>query len=320
MSETTSGDEAGSNRPGWRVARGVRRGVGGRPVQPDDRVGSSDGTSAPNGSSATAPRTSSATDDRAVPGPRPTGRRDAARSPARRRPHRPHGDRDRTSRRHARADLALPSRPVCDAAGVLIGFVGVARDLTEQRLAQAALAEIECSPAGRGGPRPRRAGGSGTSPVEPSSGARRCTASTASIRPASTAPWRPTSPASTPTIANGLRAALAAAVDRGRPFDVEYRIRRRRRCPSDGCTPVPSRRSARSGRSSGSRGFAQGRHRGARRRRGRDSPPGDRCQRSPMILRTRSTTSTPSTDVAVARIGASSTARRSTRSAKPWRA
>ena len=47
--------------------------------------------------------------DRAVPGPCPTCRRDAARGPARRRPHRSHGDRDRAPRRDARADLALPS-------------------------------------------------------------------------------------------------------------------------------------------------------------------------------------------------------------------
>ena len=88
--------------------------------------------------------------------------------------------------------IALSLHPVRDATGSCCGIVGVARDVTEQRLAQAALAETEARlREQKGSPTP--GGGCGTSAAAPCSGARSCTAFTASTLRTSTAPSTRTS-------------------------------------------------------------------------------------------------------------------------------
>ena len=121
--------------------------------------------------------------------------------------------------------ISLSLRAVHDASGALIGFVGVARDLTEQRLAQAALAEMDA--------RLRAAESlahAGRWLWDVASGAVQWSEEMHRINGVDPVSFDGTLEAHLagvhPDDRDGLRAALTAAVDRGRPLDVEYRIRR----------------------------------------------------------------------------------------------
>ena len=98
--------------------------------------------------------------------------------------------------------ISLSISPVVDGAGRTAGSVLIARDITEQRVAQATLAEIESLPA-----RPKRAciraRGCGTWAVASSSGPTSSTASTTSTRWSSRGRSTPTSRSCTPTTAIG---------------------------------------------------------------------------------------------------------------------
>lgn len=121
--------------------------------------------------------------------------------------------------------IALSLFPVRDAHGAGRGFVGVAHDLTEQRLAQAALAETEA--------RLREAealGHVGRWLWDVASGALQWSEEMHRIHGIDPVDFEGTLEAHLATVhpddVDGVRAALGTSVEAGRPLDVEYRILR----------------------------------------------------------------------------------------------
>ena len=119
--------------------------------------------------------------------------------------------------------ISLSLRPVVDPNGAVQGFVGVARDLTEQRLAQAALAETEA--------RLRQAEAlahAGRWLWDVASGAVQWSEEMHRIHGVEPAKFEGTLEAHLarvhPDDHGRLRTALTAAVDAGRQLDVEYQI------------------------------------------------------------------------------------------------
>ena len=106
-------------------------------------VGSRSGTARPSASSVTTPPMSSASEWTALfPEPSPPQLDGRVRGGGRRRSRRPLRDRDRAQRGDGSTRVAALSRGVFEH-GTHVGSVAVVRDITEQRLAQAMLAETE---------------------------------------------------------------------------------------------------------------------------------------------------------------------------------
>ena len=105
----------------------------------------------------------------------------------------------------------------------MVGSVSIAQDITEKRLAQATLAEVEARL--RGGEAQAHVGrwlwDVGTGAVQWSDELHRIHGVDPSSSPARS---RPTSAVPTRRTATGVRDAMEAAVASGRPFEHEYRI------------------------------------------------------------------------------------------------
>ena len=123
-----------------------------------------------------------------------------------------------------RIPISVSLRPVCDADGSCCGVVGVARDLTEQRLTQSALAETEA--------RLRDAEAlahAGRWLWDVDSGAVQWSEEMHRINGVDPATFEGTLDAHLarvhPDDVDALREAFDTAVSTRRPFDIEYRIR-----------------------------------------------------------------------------------------------
>jgi two-component system, cell cycle sensor histidine kinase and response regulator CckA len=121
--------------------------------------------------------------------------------------------------------ISLSLRAVRDAAGTVQGFVGVARDLTEQRLAQAALAETAALLRDA-----ETLAHAGRWLWDVASGAVQWSEEMHRIHGVDPVSFDGTLDAHLACVHDDDRAAvhgaLVASVDSGRPLDVEYRIRR----------------------------------------------------------------------------------------------
>ena len=119
--------------------------------------------------------------------------------------------------------ISLTILPVVDAGGGVIGAVSIAQDITERRLAQATLAEVEARL--RGGEAQTHVGrwlwDVGTDAVQWSDELHRIHGVDPRSSPARSTR---TSAAPTPTIAPGSADEMVAAVRSAQPFEDEYRI------------------------------------------------------------------------------------------------
>ena len=119
--------------------------------------------------------------------------------------------------------ISMSLCPVHDDDGVPVASVLIARDITEQRLAQATLAEVEARVA-RARRWPTSAAGCGTCGQERCSGATSSIASTASTHSTSTERSSRASPPSTPTTRTAFVPGSNLRSATGRPFEDEYRV------------------------------------------------------------------------------------------------